>query len=200
MASDWDEPARSVSGFWAGTHDGETLGVLLESFRTYLLMVANQELDPALSPKCGASDVVQETFYQAHRDRASFQGRSRDELRLWLREILRNNIRDVGRFYGQAKRRVEREVSIEEEHPFGLADTDLTPAARAVCREQADALEDALAQLPENYRRVIELRSRERLGFEAIGEILGRSADAARMLWFRAIERLQHELAEPDGA
>ena len=30
MASDWDEPARSVSGFWAGTHDGETLGMLLE--------------------------------------------------------------------------------------------------------------------------------------------------------------------------
>jgi RNA polymerase sigma-70 factor (ECF subfamily) len=188
-----------MSGFGVDTHDAETLGNLLESFRTYLLMVANQELDPALSRKCGASDVVQETFFQAHRDRASFQGRSRDELRLWLREILLNNIRDVGRFYGQAKRRVEREVSIEEQDPYGLADTDPTPAARAVSQEQADALGDALARLPEHYRQAIELRSREGRGFDAIGAILGRSADAARMLWFRAIERLQHELAETGG-
>ena len=148
MATGWDDPAQNAPGFWVGADDGETIGNMLESFRTYLLMVASQELDPALRPKCGASDVVQETFLQAHRDRASFQGESRHELRLWLREVLLNNIRDVGRFYGQAKRRTEREVSIEAEAPFWLVDKDPTPAARAVSRERADALGDALRGSP----------------------------------------------------
>ncbi len=67
-------------------------------------------------------------------------------------------------------------------------------------REEADRVDAALARLPEDHRRVIELRNREGRPFGEIGDILGRSADAARMLWFRAVERLQRELAETDAA
>ena len=34
------------------------------SFRDYLLLVANEEIDPVLRAKEGASDLVQETFLQ----------------------------------------------------------------------------------------------------------------------------------------
>jgi RNA polymerase sigma-70 factor (ECF subfamily) len=53
--------------------------------------------------------------------------------------------------------------------------------------------------LPDDYRRVIELRYLEEQSFEEIGARMQRSADAARKLWARAVERLQQELESPDG-
>ena len=57
----------------------------------------------------------------------------------------------------------------------------------------------AIAELPDDYRRVIELRSRENRTFQEIGCELNRSPDAARMLWFRAIESLRQALVGTDA-
>jgi RNA polymerase sigma-70 factor, ECF subfamily len=75
----------------------------------------------------------------------------------------------------------------------------LTPSASASAREEAGAIARAIAGLPADYRRVIELRSRENLRFHEIGRVLDRSPDAVRMLWFRAIESLRRELVKPDA-
>ena len=66
----------------------EALGRVLEGCRRYLLGVAEGELDPDLRSKGGASDIVQETFLEAQRDFARFQGSSPEELRAWLRQVL----------------------------------------------------------------------------------------------------------------
>lgn len=178
----------------------EALGRRFQGFRAYLLRVAGREMNPELRAKCGASDLVQQTFCEAVRDREALRGRTADQVRGWLRGILIHTIRDVARSYGQAKRRTALEVSIDRGDSRGLVDPELTPGARAIAREEADSVDAALARLPEDYRRVIELRNREGRPFGEIGDILGRSADAARMLWFRAVERLQQELAETDAA
>ena len=73
------------------------------------------------------------------------------------------------------------------------ADTP-SPSGQAMAREQAQALQQALARLPDEYRQVIAGRYQELLSFEEIGRHLHRSAEAARKLWWRAIERLQEEL------
>ena len=52
----------------------------------------------------------------------------------------------------------------------------------------------ALARLPEDYRRVIALRYEQGQSFADIGQAMGRSSEAVRKLWFRAIERLRKEL------
>src|SRR3954447_23252599 len=93
--------------------DAEALGKALEPFRDYLLLVANQELEPELRTKFGASDLVQETFLGAHRDLASFRGRTETEWRLWLRGILVHRVANHRRqFRSTLKRRVERELSL----------------------------------------------------------------------------------------
>ena len=46
----------------------EALGKLLESFRAYLLLIAQCELDAELRAKGGASDLVQQTFLEGQRD------------------------------------------------------------------------------------------------------------------------------------
>jgi RNA polymerase sigma-70 factor (ECF subfamily) len=69
------------------------------------------------------------------------------------------------------------------------------PEAELIAREERAVLEEAIARLSEDYRRVILLRHKEGLSFAAVGQALGRSADAARKLWARAVEALQ-ELME----
>ena len=55
-----------------------------------------------------------------------------------------------------------------------------------------------LTQLSPEQRQVIEWRNYERLSFAGIGARLGRSDEAARKLWSRAIEQLQALLESPD--
>jgi RNA polymerase sigma factor (sigma-70 family) len=66
----------------------------------------------------------------------------------------------------------------------------LRPARRRCSRKWPRALQQALARLPADYRKVIELRFLEERSFEEIGRLTNRSPDAARKLWARAIERL----------
>ena len=47
---------------------GAALGPLLERYRQYLTLLARMEIGRTLRVKFGASDVVQETFLEAHRD------------------------------------------------------------------------------------------------------------------------------------
>jgi RNA polymerase sigma-70 factor (ECF subfamily) len=48
----------------------------LERFRSYLLLLARVRLDPMVRTKVGASDLVQQTLLEAHRDLAQFRGRT----------------------------------------------------------------------------------------------------------------------------
>ena len=179
--------------------DGEALGRLLESFRGYLLLVAERSLDADLAAKGGASDLVQETLLGAYRDIAAFQGRSRAELLAWLRKILRNNVADLRRRYrGTRKRRIALELPIGDSSRDAIREALLcdsgTPGARAVRQEQATALLAALGRIPEHYRQVVVWHQYDRLAFEEIGGRLGRSAESARKLWTRALIRLAEEL------
>jgi RNA polymerase sigma-70 factor (ECF subfamily) len=63
-----------------------------------------------------------------------------------------------------------------------------------MARERQELLLRALERLPEDYRHVMVLRYQQELTFEEIGREMRRSADAVRMLWARALERLKHEL------
>jgi RNA polymerase sigma-70 factor (ECF subfamily) len=63
-----------------------------------------------------------------------------------------------------------------------------------MAREQSETLAATLTRLPNDYRQIILLRYQQQLSFEEIGNQLGRTPDAARMLWVRAVERLKQEM------
>jgi RNA polymerase sigma-70 factor (ECF subfamily) len=177
----------------------EALGDALQTCHAYLLYVAQQELDPELRAKGGASDLVQETFLEAQRDFTQFQGNSEAELRAWLRQMLLHNLANLVRhFRGTAKRQVEREVRLGTESR-GVpepADAGPTPSALLQASERQRQVEQALERLPADYREVIVLRNQARHSFEEIGRLMNRSGDAARRLWSRAVERLHEELED----
>jgi len=194
-AAQWLPAARAGSR--------EALGKLLEAARQYLLSIARQEFDPDLRAKNSPSDVVQETFVEAQRDFGQFQGDTEAELLAWLRQLLLHRVGKLRRRYRDTqKRRLAREVALggddsSDGPAAGLAANVPSPSGQAMEHEEDQALQEALERLPEDYRRVITLRYQEQLPFEAIGELLQRSPEAARKLWARAVERLHEELDPP---
>src|SRR5262252_7626173 len=88
---------------------GDDAGRGLEQFRSYLLLLARVRLDPMVRAKVGASDIVQQTLLEAHRDRAHFRGRTVGEQAAWLRQILARNLANVVRDLRRDKCDVARE-------------------------------------------------------------------------------------------
>ena len=77
-----------------------------------------------------------------------------------------------------------------------LASLAPSPSSQAVRRERAVLLADAVAGLPPDYREVFILRAIEHVPIEAIASKTGRSPGAVRMLWVRALERLNRSLED----
>jgi len=178
----------------------EIRGQLLEEFRQYLELFADRSLDPELQPKASKSDIVQQSFLEAHAGFKTFRGSTREELRCWLKEIVRNNIANIRRlFQGTKKREMAREIPLTEDDDsdrtkLAPAAQDLSPSGVASLHEETHRLEQAVQRLPENYRDVVLLYHRDHLSFEEIAARLEKSAEAIRKLWTRAVERLAAEL------
>ena len=199
------EPAKDAAHWLPAARAGspEALGQALEACRDYLLRIAEGELGSDLQAKGGASDLVQGTMLDAIRGFAHFQGNTQAELLQWLRRLLLNNLADFTRQYRDtAKRQIGQEVRLEgddssAERGGGLAAAWLSPSGEAMAHEQAEAIRHAVERLPDDYRRVLVLRYQEERSFEEIGDLLGLTANAARKLLLRAVERVQRELEGP---
>jgi RNA polymerase sigma-70 factor (ECF subfamily) len=187
------------------------LGRLLTLYTNYLKLLVTTQLDNRLRGRVSPSDIVQDTFFEAHRDFNQFRGQSTAEFVCWLRRIVVHNIlRVVEQHLLTEKRDVRREVSLEEigrrlEQSTARLETLLavesdSPSRHAVEREHEVLLANALAELPTDYRDVIVLRHIEGLPFESVAERMGRTVGAVRMLWLRALKRLREELQERDVA
>ena len=193
-----NEAERLLSEARHGSRDA--LGQILDTQRNYLLSIAQTELGMDLQAKGGASDLVQDTFLEAQRDFQHFGGASSGELRAWLRQLLLHHVGKFARRYRTTrKRRIAREFRLHETGANIAGQTDIatsqpSPSDHAIAHEQADVVKQALQRLPEDYQRVITLRYQEHHSFDDIGRIMGRSVNAVRKLWARAVEQLQHEL------
>lgn len=193
---------EQVPEWLAAAQNGSTdaLGQALEACRAYLLMVAEREIDPALRAKGGASDIVQETFVEAHRAFPHFTSQSHEEFLAWLRAMLLNNVKDFRRkFQGTQKRSANREIAIDAHDSSTdlrelLATDSATPSGQFSQLETLMEVEKTLKRLPEDYQQVIALRYNENCSFEEIAIRMQRSANAVQKLFARAIDRLQAEM------
>lgn len=185
--------------------DPATLGRLLDLYRRYLALLARVQIGQRLQGKVDASDLVQETYLEAHRNFARFRGTSEGQFLCWLRQILAAKLADLLRRYLGTKGRdvrLEREIEGALDHSSVLLDRGLvasqsSPSEQADRREQAVLLADALGELPDDYRDVISLRNLEGLTFPEVAERMGKSLDSVEKLWMRALARLRQLLGGP---
>jgi RNA polymerase sigma-70 factor (ECF subfamily) len=177
------------------------LGALLDVYRNYLRLLARVEIGRRLQGKLDASDLVQETFLEAHRNFARFQGTSEPQLAAWLRQILAAKVANVLRHYiGTQGRdvRLEQQLAVDLDQSSRLLGQELvaainTPSQQAADREQGVLLADALERLQPDYRETLVLRHLEGLSFPEVAERMGRSVDSVQKLWLRGLARLRQE-------
>jgi RNA polymerase sigma-70 factor, ECF subfamily len=194
-----DDQRREVEKLLRQVRSGasDALGPLLAACEHYLLWIARREFDPGLQPKAGPSDIVQETLLEAYRDFGQFEGQSETEFLAWLRRLLLNNLANFARRYRESAKRkaTEQSLGVAGAGPVeDLSSSTPSPEQTAISREQMELIEQAVERLPEDYRQVYRLWYAEELPFDEIGRRMGRSPNAARMLWMRALAQLQKEL------
>lgn len=182
---------------------------LFTRYRPYLRLLAEMQLGRRLRGKCEASDLVQQSLLEAHRDFTGFTGTCEGELLAWLRHILAHNLYNEARYHKAQKRASAREVSLEQVR-MGLDSSSLSlagclaagtpsPSSAAVQHENAVSLAEALSHLPEDYRTVLQLRIFEGMPAEDTARTMQRSTGAVRMLQLRALTALREEMKKMEG-
>jgi RNA polymerase sigma-70 factor (ECF subfamily) len=187
--------------------DGQVLAAILDLYRPYLLATAQARMDKRLKAKAGPSDLVQETLAAAHQawNEIDRKPKTEVEFREWLRMILLGRLKALRRrFYRAQSRSLKRERSLDDGQSKRLIDhlaasQSDSPSENFDRQALADQLEQSLQRLPAAYRQVILWRNRDQKKFAEIGARLDRSADAARMLWRRAIRLLKKEVGVRSG-
>ena len=162
--------------------DGEGWRVLYDRYHDPLLFWVRMHLGANLRRFLQSEDVFQSAAVEWMRDLERFEYRGEGSLQRYLRRLILNKIRDRADFYAAEKRR-----------PSEPLDENELPADVAVAYHDAetyDRLERALAELPEDLREVVLLHKIEGLSTKEIAERTGKSDDAVRKSYSRALARL----------
>lgn len=191
--------ARLIAAARGG--DAKALGELLVAVRKYLVSIAKRRLPSDLGPHFAPSDLAQETAIEAHVAFVGFKGSTVPEFLAWIRVILLNNVTDAvrrSRSYDRAVARAAQQSPAPglpgDTQRRGTAVPGRPAEASAIRRDEAQFVERILAGLSADSREVVRLRYWDGLTFPDIGKRLGRSENAVRKTWHRAISRLQEEI------
>jgi len=129
-----------------------------------------------------------------------FHGEEKTSLMAWLARIAANEIHDRADFHGRQRRAAAQHVPLDEvEEGSGLAADVRSQTSRIALGERMLLLERALERLSPDYREVIVLRRLEELSFAEVGSRIGRSPDACRMLFARAMAALTLAMGAPEA-
>lgn len=161
--------------------------------------IVRLRLGRELRSKLDSWDVVQTVLLVSLRDLHQFEYKTEGGFINWLSRIVENRIRDKLDYYHAAKRdlAVERPLNATA---LGLSTADgaaalpdkreSTPSQNVRVREELATLERALDTLSPEHREVVILAKYEALSYREIGDRLGKSPDAVRMLLARALSDL----------
>jgi RNA polymerase sigma-70 factor (ECF subfamily) len=193
QSSDEELVRRVRAGDEAAAH------LLFERHLPALRAKARARLPAAVRGKVAESDIIQDAWLAAFRDVGRFEDRGDASFEKWLQQILRHKLLDeVRRHAGVGKRDARREQRLATDTP--VADKARpSPSAELVSIERSAALRAAIDQLPPDQAMVVRWVHQEGLTLVEAGERMGRSADAARKLYGRALVRLGGRLGREES-
>ena len=176
-----------------------------------LLMMHAPALSRRMAPRVPRSlqrvasvdDILQQTFADAYRDVGRFEAREAGSFFAWLQTIAENRLRNAIKAAGRQKRGGERQ---QFDPPPGaltsvrdllgqVAGMGETASVGAVRGEALSALNVAVAELPDDYREVIQLRYFSGKSIDEAADAMGRTPSAIRALTDRAKKRLREVIA-----
>ncbi len=139
-------------------------------------------------------DVAQEAFVKAYRALPSFRGDS--AFYTWLYRI---GINTAKNYLVAVGRRAPTVTEFNSEEAEGFQDNEQlrdinTPENILMSKQIANAVNEALEQLPEELRTAIQLREIEGLGYEEIAAAMNCPIGTVRSRIFRAREAIAEKL------
>lgn len=130
-----------------------------------------------------AEELTQETFYRAIKKIHTFQNDCK--ISVWLCQIAKNL------WYDELKKRKKIKYISEEEK--GQIELEEQVENDIYLKEKKLQLYQRMQQLNEQTREVIYLRITGELSFKEIGQILGKTENWARTVFYRGKEKLKEK-------
>lgn len=184
--------ARAIGG------DHQALTALLEHHGPAVRQGLGGKIPRRWQSVLSADDVMQQTYTDAFISIRQFVNRGEDSLLRWLSTLAKRNLLDALEMLEAEKRGGGRQriTGVGSEDSFValydlVAGAHSTPSRHAARDEARVALERAIGELPETYRRLIEMYD---LQGQPVGEVavaLNRSHGAIYMLRARAHRQLR---------
>jgi RNA polymerase sigma-70 factor (ECF subfamily) len=124
-----------------------------------------------------AEDLTQETFVTVYQKLESLKDDSKFEP--WLFRIARNYV--YQRYRSRSPASVSVDALDDEGQPIThLADSRKNPDESYQARELEDVVQGVIADLPEKYREVFVLSAIQRLSYQEIADVVGRSLPSVK--------------------
>ena len=181
--------------------DDDLDGAFRELFRRYRRRLLAFFSKRGFDPETGR-DLSQETFFRVYRSRKSFRGEV--PVASWIFQIAANVAKNARRLHQAGKRRGQeksldddRESQPVEVHTGGdpsAATATARPLARTLAREQVEALEDALQQLPPQMRRTMQMSILHEYSVAEIAAVMKVTPSTVKVQLHQARKRLRQAL------
>jgi len=176
---------------------------LIRRYYERVRRIVRIRMDARLRRRLDSGDILQETFMSAVAAFDRFDVESEASFINWLSVIAERKIRDAVDHLTAQRRDARREVSLDlaasEQDDLSLVDRlpkeSPTPLSQLGFQEDSVQLEDAIHDLPEQYRELILLRDYAGYSWDEIAKETGRpSESAARMMHARAMVALSKKV------
>lgn len=184
------ETASSTLLLAAKNGSEEAFEQLLARVGTRLLAIIRLRMGSSLRSSLESRDILQVVMMKAFTRIEQVQAKTGGSFMAWLARIAENEIRDQAAHHRRRRRDAALQLPLDQAGSAALVDRVRSQASQVVLDQQMERLEQALDQLSPDHREVIVLRKLEERSFTEIGELLGRSPDACRMLLARAMTAL----------
>jgi RNA polymerase sigma-70 factor (ECF subfamily) len=171
----------------------------LEAYRGYVSYLVRKDCPAHLARQVEHEDLVQDVLLKVWTSDADFSGRSEAERLSFLRKTCACVMSDSVRYYDRGKRKVALEQRLDDSSARleeWLAAIQSSPSQWASKHEQLLRLTRALAELPDNQRRAVDLHHLQRHSLAETAAMMGVSAAAAAGLLRRGLASLRDRLDE----
>lgn len=138
-----------------------------------------------------AEDITQGVFATLCAKLGTGEYREQGKFEAWIFRVTMNRVRDLARKATRTTRIFGNRIEVDD-------NLDAMSQTQNQFNDKLQHLRDALAQLPDNDREVIELRHHGGLSFKQIADLLGEPLGTLLARHHRALQKLR-EILEPQA-
>jgi RNA polymerase sigma factor (sigma-70 family) len=180
---------------------GQSNGLLsdfLQRIRPLLKAVAREHAQSVPDCKEDESDIVQRSMVKAVEHMDDFNGETSGQWRAWLISIVRNQAKDVRRYWSQ-ERRAHKYEETDSHVVGGLIDQSPPPATSVDEKESREGLDRAIATLTIEEQQFVRWRLYHFTTYREMAQRLNIAEHTARRRCEAALAALRQAWANQDS-